>query len=171
LILTLLKHKRNKLRIGFGYDIHRLAEGRDFWLGGIIIPHTKGALGHSDADVLIHAIIDALFGAASLGDIGTHFPDTSPEFKGIDSKMLLMRAMELISAKGYRIGNLDATIVLQTPKLQPFIPEMKKILAPILRITEDDLSIKAKTSEKLGFVGKEEGIEAFATVLLIDQNG
>lgn len=159
------------MRIGFGYDIHRLAEGRDFWLGGIIIPHTKGALGHSDADVLIHAIIDALFGAASLGDIGTHFPDTSSEFKGIDSKMLLMRAMELISAKGYRIGNLDATIILQTPKLQPFIPEMKKTLAPILHITEDDLSIKAKTSEKLGFVGKEEGIEAFATVLLIDQNG
>ena len=166
--MTLSKHKSNKLRIGFGYDIHRLAEGRDFWLGGIIIPHTKGALGHSDADVLIHAIIDALFGAASLGDIGTHFPDTSPEFKGIDSKMLLVRAMELISAKGYRIGNLDATIVLQTPKLQPFIPEIKKTLAPILRITEDDLSIKAKTSERLGFVGREEGI-ATAAVALIER--
>lgn len=156
------------MKIGFGYDVHKLTEGRSLWLGGIKVPHTKGALGHSDADVLIHAIIDSLLGAAGLGDIGSHFPDTSSEFKDVDSKILLTRTMELISDKGYRIGNLDTTIVLQAPKLQPFIPEMKKVLAPILGISEQDLSIKAKTSEKLGFVGNEEGIEAFASVLLID---
>jgi len=156
------------VKIGFGYDVHKLTEGRSLWLGGIKVPHTKGALGHSDADVLIHAIIDSLLGAAGLGDIGSHFPDTSSEFKDVDSKILLTRTMELISDKGYRIGNLDTTIVLQAPKLQPFIPEMKKVLAPILGISEQDLSIKAKTSEKLGFVGNEEGIEAFASVLLID---
>jgi 2-C-methyl-D-erythritol 2,4-cyclodiphosphate synthase len=158
------------MRIGFGYDVHRLEEGLDFWLGGIKIPHTKGALGHSDADVLIHALCDALLGAANLRDIGFHFPDTSPEFKGIDSKILLKNVVELLADKNYIIGNIDCTICLQSPKINPFIPAMIETLAPILNISQDQLSIKATTTEKLGFVGREEGISAYA-VVLIQKNG
>ena|ERR1035438_6101690 len=154
------------MRIGFGYDVHRLEEGLDFWLGGIKIPHTKGALGHSDADVLIHALCDALLGAANLRDIGFHFPDTSPEFKGIDSKILLKNVVELLADKNYIIGNIDCTICLQSPKINPFIPAMIETLAPILNISQDQLSIKATTTEKLGFVGREEGISAYVVVLV-----
>jgi len=153
-------------RIGFGFDTHRLDPGREFWLGGVLIPHARGAAGHSDADALIHAIIDALLGAAGLRDIGNQFPDTSAEFKGIDSKILLARTMELIRAKGFSIGNMDATIVLQEPKINPFIPSIIGTLASVMAIGEDQLSVKAKTSEKLGFIGREEGISAYAVVLL-----
>jgi 2-C-methyl-D-erythritol 2,4-cyclodiphosphate synthase len=153
-------------RIGFGFDTHKLEIGRDFWLGGIHIQHDRGAVGHSDADVLIHAICDALLGAASLGDIGTHFPDTSSEFKGIDSKVLLKQTLALLLEKGYVIGNIDTTIVLQNPKINPYVPEMVKTLAEVLNIPESKISIKAKTSEKLGFIGREEGLSAFAIVLL-----
>ncbi len=152
--------------IGFGFDTHKLEVNRDFWLGGIRIPHDKGATGHSDADVLIHAICDALLGAAGLGDIGTHFPDTSPLFKGVDSKVLLKRTLNLITEKGYIIGNLDTTIVLQNPKISPYVPEMIKTLAEVLNTDESRISVKAKTSEKLGFIGREEGISAYAVVLL-----
>jgi 2-C-methyl-D-erythritol 2,4-cyclodiphosphate synthase len=153
-------------RIGFGFDTHKLEDDREFWLGGIRIPHSKGAIGHSDADVLIHAICDALLGAAGLPDIGTHFPDTSDEFKGIDSKILLKKTTKLVYEKGYSIGNLDMTVVLQRPKISGFIPEMIKILSEILSINESRISIKAKTSEKLGFIGREEGFSAYAIVLL-----
>lgn len=153
-------------RVGFGFDTHRLEENIPFRLGGIRIDHGKGAAGHSDADVLIHAICDALLGAAGLRDIGTQFPDTSPEFKGIDSKILLARTVELVTGKGFRIGNIDSTVVLQLPKISPLIPEMVSVLAPILRVAPDCLSIKAKTSEKLGFIGREEGVSAYAVVLL-----
>jgi len=155
-------------RIGFGFDTHRLEECKEFWLGGVLVPHTKGAVGHSDADVLIHAICDALLGAASLRDIGTRFPDTSDEFKGIDSKILLKNTCELIRDQGYTIGNIDTTIVLQTPKISQYIPEMILILSDVMGISQGDLSIKAKTSETLGFVGREEGISAYAVVLLLD---
>jgi len=154
------------MRIGFGFDNHQLHEDLDFWLGGIKIPHDKGAKGHSDADVLIHSIIDALLGAANLSDIGTHFPDTSLEFKNIDSKLLLEKVISLITEKGYKIGNIDTTVCLEKPKLAPFIPQMIKVLAKTMQICEDDISIKAKTSEKLGFVGREEGISAYAVVLI-----
>jgi len=154
------------MRIGFGFDTHRLEEGRDLRLGGITIPHSKGSLGHSDADVLIHAIIDALLGAAGLPDIGNQFPDNDDQYKGIDSRILLQKTLAMINAKGYSIGNIDTTIVLQRPKIHEFIPIMIQTLADILRIDEDQLSIKAKTSEKLGFIGREEGISAYATVLL-----
>jgi 2-C-methyl-D-erythritol 2,4-cyclodiphosphate synthase len=153
-------------RVGFGFDTHRLEENIPFHLGGILIDHGKGATGHSDADVLIHAICDALLGAAGLRDIGTQFPDTSPEFKGIDSRILLARTVELVKQKGYTIGNIDSTVVLQLPKISPFIPEMIGILAPILQVGPDRLSVKAKTSEKLGFIGREEGVSAYAVVLL-----
>jgi 2-C-methyl-D-erythritol 2,4-cyclodiphosphate synthase len=153
-------------RIGFGFDTHNLEVNRDFWLGGIQIPHDRGATGHSDADVLIHAICDALLGAAGLPDIGTHFPDTSSEFKGIDSKVLLKRTLNLITEKGYTIGNLDTTIVLQNPKISSYMPEMIKTLAEVLKTDESRISIKAKTSEKLGFIGREEGLSAYAIVLL-----
>lgn len=153
-------------RIGLGFDTHRLEVNRDFWLGGIQIPYDKGATGHSDADVLIHAICDALLGAAGLGDIGTHFPDTSSEFKDIDSKVLLKRTLNLITEKGYTIGNLDTTIVLQNPKISSYMPEMIKTLAEVLKTDESRISIKAKTSEKLGFIGREEGLSAYAIVLL-----
>jgi len=153
-------------RIGFGFDTHKLEVNRDFWLGGIQIPHDRGATGHSDADVLIHAICDALLGAAGLGDIGTHFPDTSSEFKNIDSKVLLKRTLDLITEKGYTIGNLDTTIVLQNPKISSYVPEMIKTLAEILKTDKSRISIKAKTSEKLGFIGREEGLSAYAIVLL-----
>ena len=155
-----------KIRTGFGYDVHQLKEGQDFWLGGIKVPHTKGAVGHSDADVLIHVICDALLGAANMRDIGYHFADTDPQFKGIDSKILLKDVMTLIRDAGYEIGNIDSTICLQQPKVNPFIPEMKSCLTEVMQIDENDLSIKATTTEKLGFVGTQEGVAAFATVLI-----
>jgi 2-C-methyl-D-erythritol 2,4-cyclodiphosphate synthase len=154
------------IRVGIGYDVHPLKEDTPFWLGGILIPHTKGALGHSDADTLIHSICDALLGAAALGDIGTHFPDTSNEFKGIDSKILLAKTVEIISNNGFAIGNIDSTICLQKPKIAEYIPEMRKTIAQIARITETEMSIKATTTEKLGFVGREEGISAYTIVLI-----
>ena len=155
-----------KTRVGFGFDVHELKDGHDFWLGGIKIDHSKGAYGHSDADVLIHVICDALLGAANMRDIGFHFPDTSNDYKGIDSKILLKRVVELIQEKGYQIGNIDSTICLQRPKINPFIPEMKKVLATCMNIDEDCISIKATTTEKLGYVGREEGVSAYATVLI-----
>ena len=153
-------------RVGFGFDVHQLKVGLDFWLGGIIVPHTKGGLGHSDADVLIHTICDALLGAANLGDIGKHFPDTAAEYKGIDSKILLKEVMLLVRNQGYEIGNIDSTICLQTPKIGPYIPEMQKVLATCMNIDVDQVSIKATTTEKLSFVGREEGVSAYATVLI-----
>jgi len=153
-------------RVGFGFDVHQLKVGLDFWLGGIIVPHTKGGLGHSDADVLIHTICDALLGAANLGDIGKQFPDTAAEYKGIDSKILLKEVMVLVRNKGYEIGNIDSTICLQTPKIGPYIPEMQKVLATCMNIDVDQVSIKATTTEKLSFVGREEGVSAYATVLI-----
>ena len=155
-----------KPRIGFGFDVHQLKEGHPFWLGGIKISHTKGAVGHSDADVLIHAICDALLGAAALGDIGEHFPNTSSEFKNIDSKILLKKTVELIKAKGYSVGNIDATLCLEKPKIMVHAPEMKKVLAAVIGITEEDISIKATTNEKLGYVGREEGVCAYAVALI-----
>ncbi len=154
------------LRIGFGIDFHQLVSGRDLWIGGVQVPHIKGALGHSDADVLLHAICDALLGAACLGDIGVHFPDTADEFKNIDSKILLEKTSQLIGEAGYTIGNIDSTICLETPKIKSYIPGMQKIIAAILSINKNDVSIKATTSEKMGFVGREEGVAAYATVLL-----
>jgi 2-C-methyl-D-erythritol 2,4-cyclodiphosphate synthase len=156
-------------RVGFGFDVHQLKEGLDFWLGGIIVPHTKGGLGHSDADVLIHTICDALLGAANLGDIGKHFPDTAAEYKGIDSKILLKKVMVLIRNKGYEIGNIDSTICLQIPKIGPYIAEMKKVLAICMNVDIDQVSIKATTTEKLSFVGREEGVSAYATVLITNK--
>ncbi|WP_321280474.1 2-C-methyl-D-erythritol 2,4-cyclodiphosphate synthase [Marinifilum fragile] len=155
-----------KIRVGFGYDVHQLAEGEEFWLGGIKIEHNKGCVAHSDGDVLIHAICDALLGAANMRDIGYHFPDTSNDFKGIDSKILLKKTIEIIAEKGYSIGNIDSTIALQKPKIKPLIPEMQETLAKVMGIDLDDLAIKATTTEKLGFVGKQEGISAYATVLI-----
>ncbi|EON75113.1 2-C-methyl-D-erythritol 2,4-cyclodiphosphate synthase [Lunatimonas lonarensis] len=156
----------NGFRVGFGYDVHQLAEGHDFWLGGIQIPHEKGALGHSDADVLVHVICDALLGAANLRDIGYHFSDRDPQYKGIDSKILLRRVITLLDEAGYAIGNIDSTICLQVPKINPHIPAMKSCLAEVMGITEDQLSIKATTTEKLGFVGREEGVSAYSVVLI-----
>lgn len=153
-------------RIGSGIDFHQLVEGREFWLGGIKIPHTKGALGHSDADVLLHAICDALLGALCLGDIGVHFPDTSNEFKNIDSKILLQRTFELIKNEGYKIVNIDTTLTLESPKIKPYVLEMQQTIAGILELSGKDISIKATTTEKLGFIGREEGVVAYATVLL-----
>ena len=153
-------------RTGFGFDVHQLVEGRDFWLGGIKIPYHKGGLGHSDADVLIHVICDALLGAANLGDIGKNFPDTSTEFKDIDSKILLQNTMVLIRDKGYEIGNIDTTVCLQNPKLSKYINEMKTVLSTCMDIDIDSISIKATTTEKLGYVGREEGISAYANVLI-----
>lgn len=154
------------IRIGSGVDFHQLAEGRELWLGGILVPHSKGAVGHSDADVLLHAICDAMLGAACLGDIGVHFPDTSMEFKGIDSKILLQRTQKLIQDEGYAVVNIDSTLCLQAPKIKPFVPQMQEAIANILGITIKDVSIKATTTEKLGFVGREEGVVAYASVLL-----
>ena len=154
------------MRIGFGYDVHCFAESRDLWLGGIKIPHTKGLLGHSDADVVIHAICDALLGAASLGDIGTHFPDTDPKYKGIDSKILLAETAKLIAAKGYTIQNIDTTIAIQAPKIAPYIEMMRSTLSDLLSIRMDQISVKATTTERLGFEGREEGVSAYAVVLL-----
>lgn len=155
-----------KIRVGFGFDVHALKEERDLWLGGIKIPHTTGLLGHSDADVLIHAICDALLGAANLRDIGYHFPDTAGEYKDIDSKILLRDTMKLIREKGYEFGNLDATIAAERPKLNPHIPAMKECLAKVMNVSEEDISIKASTTEKLGFTGREEGMAAYVTVLI-----
>ena len=154
------------IRIGFGFDTHRLQSGGEFWLGGVLIPHDKGAVGHSDADVLIHAIIDALLGAAGLRDIGTQFPDTAAEYKGIDSKVLLSRTMAMVTEKGFATGNLDVTIVLEKPKVSSHVPEIISTLATILSINPDQISVKAKTSEKMGFIGREEGVSAYAVVLL-----
>ncbi|MGK7389630.1 MAG: 2-C-methyl-D-erythritol 2,4-cyclodiphosphate synthase [Candidatus Cyclobacteriaceae bacterium M2_1C_046] len=155
-----------KIRTGIGYDVHKLENGAPFWLGGIQVEHTKGAVGHSDADVLIHTICDALLGAVNLRDIGYHFADTDAKFKGIDSKILLKEVNNLLKEKNWKIGNIDSVICLQRPKINPYIPEMKKTLAAVLQIDEDDLSIKATTTERLGFVGKEEGVAAMATVLI-----
>jgi 2-C-methyl-D-erythritol 2,4-cyclodiphosphate synthase len=154
------------IRVGLGFDVHQLKEGLNFWLGGIIVPHTKGGLGHSDADVLIHSICDALLGAANLGDIGKHFPDTSDDYKGIDSKILLKDVMKLIRDKGYELGNVDSTICLQTPKIAPYIPEMQEVLSSCIGVDTGLVSIKATTTEKLSFVGREEGVSAYATVLI-----
>jgi len=153
-------------RIGSGVDFHQLVEGRELWIGGIKIPHAKGALGHSDADVLLHAVCDAILGALALGDIGTHFPDTDPEFKGIDSKRLLKKCIALIDAKGYKIVNIDSTLCLQSPKIKPYVLQMQETIASIAGVTPQDVSVKATTTEHLGFVGREEGLQAFATVLL-----
>lgn len=155
-----------KIRVGFGFDVHRLVPGRELWLGGIRLEHELGLLGHSDADVLIHAICDALLGAANLRDIGYHFPDNSAEFKNIDSKILLVKTVELIAGKGYRVGNIDATVCAERPKLKNRIPEMQEVLAKVMGVEADDVSIKATTTEKLGFTGREEGISAYATVLI-----
>ena len=154
------------IRVGFGFDVHKLKDGLDFWLGGIIVPHTKGGLGHSDADVLIHSICDALLGAANLGDIGSHFPDTELEYKGIDSKILLASVMKLIREQGYELGNIDSTVCLQTPKIGSYIPKMQKVLANCMQVDQDLVSIKATTTEQLSFVGREEGVSAYATVMI-----
>lgn len=155
-----------KIRVGLGFDVHQLREGRPCILGGIEITHNKGPLGHSDADVLIHAICDALLGAANLRDIGFHFPDTSSEFKSIDSKKLLSKVVELVRAKGYEIGNVDTTLVLEQPKINPHIDAMVKVLSEVMGINPDDISIKATTNEKLGFIGREEGVTAYAVALI-----
>ncbi|MDO4181339.1 MAG: 2-C-methyl-D-erythritol 2,4-cyclodiphosphate synthase [Bacteroidales bacterium] len=155
-----------KIRVGFGFDVHRLVPGRELWLGGIRLEHELGLLGHSDADVLIHAICDALLGAANMRDIGYHFPDTAGEFKNIDSKILLERTVGLIAGKGYRVGNVDATVCAERPKLKARIPEMQEVLARLMQVDAEDVSIKATTTEKLGFTGREEGISAYATVLI-----
>ncbi|WP_455996873.1 2-C-methyl-D-erythritol 2,4-cyclodiphosphate synthase [Phocaeicola barnesiae] len=155
-----------KIRVGFGYDVHQLVPGRELWLGGIKFEHELGLLGHSDADVLIHAICDALLGAANMRDIGYHFPDTSNEFKNVDSKILLAKTVELIGTKGYSVGNIDVTVCAERPKLKARIPEMQQVLAEVMHVDVDDISIKATTTEKLGFTGREEGISAYATVLI-----
>ena len=155
-----------KVRVGFGYDVHALVPERDLWLGGVKIEHTMGLQGHSDADVLIHAICDALLGAANMRDIGYHFPDTAGEHKDIDSKILLFDTMELLRDAGYTLGNIDATVAAERPKLNPHIPEMKRVMADVLQVDVEDISIKATTTEKLGFTGRQEGIAAYATVLI-----
>jgi 2-C-methyl-D-erythritol 2,4-cyclodiphosphate synthase len=155
-----------KIRVGFGYDVHPFASGRDLWLGGIAIEHSQGLKGHSDADVLIHALCDALLGAANLRDIGYHFPDTAAEYHNIDSKILLAKTMQLIRTQGYELGNADITVCAEKPKLQPHIPAMQATLAAVLKVAAEDISIKATTSEKMGFVGREEGIAVFAVVLI-----
>ncbi|WP_443777331.1 2-C-methyl-D-erythritol 2,4-cyclodiphosphate synthase [Bacteroides clarus] len=158
-----------KIRVGFGFDVHQLVAGRELWLGGVRLEHEKGLLGHSDADVLIHAICDALLGAANMRDIGYHFPDTAGEFKNIDSKILLKKTVELIGDNGYSVGNIDATICAERPKLKANIPAMQQTLSAVMGIDEDDISIKATTTEKLGFTGREEGISAYATVLIMKE--
>lgn len=157
------------MRIGFGFDVHRLSEGYDLWLGGIHIPHTKGAVGHSDADVLLHAICDAILGALALGDIGKHFPDTDAQYKGIDSKLLLTHVMTLVHEKGYKVGNIDATLCLEKPKIMPYADQMRECIAAICKVTIDDISVKATTNEKLGYIGSEEGVNAYAVALMLKQ--
>ncbi|MBR4364798.1 MAG: 2-C-methyl-D-erythritol 2,4-cyclodiphosphate synthase [Prevotella sp.] len=154
------------IRVGMGYDVHQLVEGRELWMGGIRLEHSKGLLGHSDADVLIHAICDAMLGAANMRDIGYHFPDTSAETEGMDSKVILRKTVELIATKGYRLVNIDATICAEHPKMNPHIPAMKQCMAEVIGCEEGDISIKATTTEKLGFTGREEGISAYAVVLI-----
>ncbi len=156
-------------RIGSGVDFHQLAEGRDLWIGGVKIPHHKGAKGHSDADVLLHAICDAMLGALSLGDIGVHFPDSDPAYKNIDSKILLQKTYDLICKEGYKIVNIDTTVCLELPKIKPFVPHMQETIASILELTTKDISIKATTTEKMGFAGRGEGLMAYATALLVRQ--
>ena len=153
-------------RIGSGVDYHQLTTGRDLWIGGVKVPHSKGALGHSDADVLLHAICDAILGALALGDIGVHFPDTDAAFKDIDSKILLKKCVELIDAKGYKVINIDSTLCLQSPKIKSYIPQMQQTIAAIANISIADVSVKATTTEQMGFIGREEGLKAYATVLL-----
>ena len=153
-------------RIGTGIDFHQLAEGHALWIGGVNIPHQKGAVGHSDSDVLLHAICDALLGALALGDIGEHFPNTDPAYKGIDSKILLSKCVEMIHAKGYRVVNVDATLCLEAPKIRPYVKSMQAAIAPLMAIAPDAVSVKATTTEKMGFAGREEGLMATATVLL-----
>ena len=155
-----------RFRVGMGFDVHQLSEGKDLWLGGVLIPHGKGCDGHSDADVLIHAICDALLGAASLRDIGFHFPNTDPKYKGADSKLLLREVVNLLKSKSYQIGNVDATLVMEKPKINPYIPEMQKVLSQIMEIEFDDVSIKATTNEGLGYVGSEQGANAYAVALI-----
>ena len=155
-----------KIRVGFGFDVHQLVTDRELWLGGIKFEHELGLLGHSDADVLIHAICDALLGAANMRDIGYHFPDNAGEFKNIDSKILLAKTVDMIATKGYQVGNVDATVCAERPKLKARIPEMQEVLAKLMKVDVDDVSIKATTTEKLGFTGREEGISAYATVLI-----
>ena len=154
------------IRVGMGYDVHQLVEGRDLWMGGIKLEHTMGLLGHSDADVLIHAICDAILGAANMRDIGYHFPDTSAETDGMDSKIILKKTRELIASKGYRLGNIDATICAEKPKMNPHIPEMQQCMARVIGCDPDQISIKATTTEKLGFTGRQEGISAYAVALI-----
>ena len=156
-------------RIGFGIDFHQMVEERDLWIGGVKIPHHKGAKGHSDADVLLHAICDAMLGALSLGDIGVHFPDTDAAYKNIDSKILLQRTFELIAAKGYKVVNLDSSLCLEAPKIKPYVNSMQETIASIVQVDVSDVSVKATTTEKMGFVGREEGLVAYATVLLEKQ--
>lgn len=156
-------------RIGFGIDFHQMVEERDLWIGGVKIPHHKGAKGHSDADVLLHAICDAMLGALSLGDIGVHFPDTDAAYKNIDSKILLQRTFELIAAKGYKVVNVDSSLCLEAPKIKPYVNSMQETIASILQVYVSDVSVKATTTEKMGFVGREEGLVAYATVLLEKQ--
>jgi len=159
-----------KVRVGFGFDVHQLREGRPCILGGIEISHHKGPLGHSDADVLIHAICDALLGAANLRDIGFHFPDTSSEFKSVDSKMLLKKVVDLVREKGYSLGNIDTTLVLELPKINPHIDSMRQTLSGVMGIAEEDISIKATTNEKMGFIGREEGVTAYAVAVITKEN-
>ncbi len=161
-----MQAQTSSFRIGFGIDFHQLVANRELWIGGIKLEHHKGALGHSDADVLLHAICDAMLGAACLGDIGTHFPDTDEKYKNIDSKILLKNSNELIHNAGYQIGNIDSTVCLELPKIKPLAAQMQKVIGNILDVNENQVSIKATTSEKMGFVGREEGIAAYATVLL-----
>jgi 2-C-methyl-D-erythritol 2,4-cyclodiphosphate synthase len=154
------------IRVGFGYDVHPLGEGRELWLGGIKLEFDKGCVGHSDADVLLHAICDALLGAANLRDIGFHFPNTNPKYKGADSKLLLQEVVNLLDQKGYVVGNVDATLSMEAPKINPHIEAMQKCIAPILKVSTDDVSIKATTNEKLGYVGRQEGVNAYAVALI-----
>jgi 2-C-methyl-D-erythritol 2,4-cyclodiphosphate synthase len=167
LCATDLKYRRMKIRVGMGFDVHELEEGRDFWLGGIKLPASKGAVGHSDADVLIHAICDALLGAANLRDIGYHFANTDNRWKGMDSKFFLREVTAMLHERGWKVGNVDCTVCLEKPKVNPHIDAMKKVLAPLMNITEEDVSIKATTNEKLGYVGREEGVNASAVALII----
>lgn len=155
-----------KIRVGFGYDVHKLGEGEELWIGGINVEHTKGSIGHSDGDVLIHAICDALLGAANMRDIGYHFPDNDPSLKGIDSKILLKKTIKLLDDNGFSIGNIDSTIALERPKLKDIIPQMQMTLSDVMGIEPEDIAIKATTTEKLGFVGEQMGIAAYATVLI-----
>ncbi len=154
------------IRVGFGFDVHRLMEGRELWLGGVLVPHSSGALGHSDADVLLHAVCDALLGAVALGDIGQHFPDTDARWKGADSKELLKAVVQLLDAKGWTVGNVDCTLILERPKIMPHVPAMRAAMAPLLNVGLDAVSIKATTSETLGYVGREEGVCAHAVALV-----